>query len=129
MNFEREREKERKMMKTRSSQPMHRMSHGRYQPRSPPIIEIYDMEASEYNSEYSSYSSSASSSSELAQQLVKSHRSSSSSASSSPRSSIESTLLYQSDVAFDEPFTFQGATQQFCLKIFIYSTTLNCCAF
>lgn len=84
----------------------------KYQPRTPPIIEIYDLEALELD--ISSSLSSSSSSNELYQINSMKHKNSQysspmSSASSSPRSSFETSSLHQSDSSYsDEPFTFQG---------------------
>jgi hypothetical protein len=90
----------------------------KYQSRTPPIIEIYDLEALELdvsnNSSSSSSSSSLSSSSSSAElnllnKNAFSQYSPNSSTSSSPRSSFETSSLYQSDSNYsDEPFTFQG---------------------
>lgn len=83
----------------------------KYQPRTPPIIEIYDLEALELDtsSGISSLSSSSSSAELNRISIQKKNQSSpSSSASSSPRSSFENSSLYQSDSSYsDEPFTFQ----------------------
>lgn len=85
----------------------------KYQPKTPPIIEIYDLEALEIDSEFSSLSS-YSSSNEFNQMNNNSPQQhhmnslySSSSASSSPRSSIESNSSFQIDNSLDKPFTFQ----------------------
>jgi hypothetical protein len=89
----------------------------KYQPRTPPIIEIYDLEALELdmsnNSSSSSSSSLSSSSSSAELNLLNkntfSQYSPNSSTSTSPRSSFETSSLYQSDSNYsDEPFTFQG---------------------
>lgn len=90
----------------------------KYQLKSPPIIEIYDLEALEIDSQLSSLSS-CSSTNELSplnniQKQPHHHNHSqsnslysSSSASCSPRSSIESSSLFHSDSSFEKPFTFQ----------------------
>lgn len=87
----------------------------KYQSRTPPIIEIYDLEALELdvsnNSSSSSSLSSSSSSAELnlLNKNAFSQYSPNSSTSSLPRSSFETSSLYQSDSNYsDEPFTFQG---------------------
>lgn len=96
----------------------HQMKHlhnqtlriNKYQQKTPPIIEIYDLEALEIDSQSSSPSSYSSSNDFNQIKNKKPHMNSlysSSSASSSPRSSIESSSLFQSDTAFDKPFTFQ----------------------
>ena len=90
----------------------------KYQMKSPPIIEIYDLEALEIDSQFSSLSSRSSSNefnsfnnNSFNQKPPHHHSSSlysSSSASCSPRSSIESSSLFHSDPSFEKPFTFQG---------------------
>lgn len=84
----------------------------KFQPKSPPIIEIYDLEALEIDSQFSSLSSYSSSNEFNKIGNSQDHNSqlnslcSSSSASSSPRSSIESSSFHI-DNPFDKPFTFQ----------------------
>lgn len=91
----------------------------KYQHKSPPIIEIYDLEALEIDSQFSSLSSCSSTNEfnsinttkpyhqQFSQQQQSNSLYSSSSASCSPRSSIESSSLFHSDSALEEPFTFR----------------------
>ncbi len=104
--------------------PQQPLRFKRYEPKTPPIIEIYDLETLEYDSQNSSLSSSSSYSGDIhhlrkipntctnfsnkSNNYPVSLYSESSSTSSSPRSSIESSHLFLSDTSFDEPFTFQG---------------------
>lgn len=98
----------------------HSIRTKKYQPKTPPIIEIYDLEALEMDSQASSLSSCYSTNefNNLASIIdnrnvnnknknYNFNNSMSSSNSSSPRSSIESNSLFHSDASFDEPFTFR----------------------
>lgn len=94
----------------------------KYQLKSPPIIEIYDLEALEVDSQFSSLSSCSSTNEfnslnsnsynqkqphHLYQNQQSNSLYSSSSVSCSPRSSIESSPPFHSDSSFERPFTFQ----------------------
>ncbi len=83
----------------------------RYQPRSPPIIEIYDLEALEIdNSQSNSLSSSSSSSNEnfgSPQSQSYFNRSISSKSRQNSSSSPSSISLYSDSNPLEEPFTFQ----------------------